>query len=43
MKRGQSLDVLMPTLGLAGALTLPENARGLVAFAHGTVDGRTQN
>ncbi|ULK98746.1 hypothetical protein [Bradyrhizobium sp. I71] len=40
MKRDQSLDVLMPTLGLAGVLTLPENARGLVAFAHGSGSSR---
>jgi hypothetical protein len=40
MKRDQSLDVLMPPLWLAGKLTLPENARGQVAFAHGSGSSR---
>ncbi len=40
MKRDQSFDVLIPPLGLAGTLTLPENARGLVAFAHGSGSSR---
>ncbi|MEY9886061.1 dienelactone hydrolase family protein [Bradyrhizobium sp. USDA 329] len=40
MKRDQSLDVLIPPLGLAGRLTLPEKARGLVAFAHGSGSSR---
>nr|WP_049820180.1 dienelactone hydrolase family protein [Bradyrhizobium japonicum] len=40
MKRDQSLDVLIPPLGLAGTLTLPENPRGLVVFAHGSGSSR---
>ncbi|WP_050631651.1 dienelactone hydrolase family protein [Bradyrhizobium viridifuturi] len=33
-------DVLIPPLGLAGTLTLPVNARGLIAFAHGSGSSR---
>ncbi|MBR0958995.1 alpha/beta fold hydrolase [Bradyrhizobium japonicum] len=33
-------DVLIPPLGLSGTLTLPINARGLVAFAHGSGSSR---
>ncbi|MGC0394731.1 MULTISPECIES: hypothetical protein [Bradyrhizobium] len=40
MKSDQSLDVLMPPLWLAGTLTLPENARGQVPFAHGSGSSR---
>lgn len=40
MKRDRSLEVIIPPLGLAGMLTLPDNARGLVAFAHGSGSSR---
>ncbi|MDD1526483.1 hydrolase [Bradyrhizobium sp. WBOS7] len=40
MKRDQSLEVIIPPLGLAGMLTLPDNPRGLVAFAHGSGSSR---
>ena len=40
MKMDQSLDVLIPPFGLTGTLTLPENARGLVVFAHGSGSSR---
>ncbi len=33
-------DVLLPPLGLAGTLRIPKEARGLVAFAHGSGSSR---
>jgi len=40
MKREQSFDAFISPPGLAGTLTLPENPRGLVAFAHGSGSSR---
>ncbi|WP_315778082.1 MULTISPECIES: dienelactone hydrolase family protein [unclassified Bradyrhizobium] len=40
MKIDQAFDVRIPPFGLAGTLTLPENARGLVVFAHGSGSSR---
>lgn len=40
MKCDQSIEVLIPPLGLAGTLTLPENPLGLVAFVHGSGSSR---
>lgn len=36
----RSFDVVIPPLGLPGTLTRPVNARGLVAFAHGSGSSR---
>src|SRR5581483_12169778 len=35
-----SLDVIIPPLGLAGTLTRPSNALGLIVFAHGSGSSR---
>ena len=40
MRNDRSHDVLILPLGLPGALTIPGNARGLVAFAHGSGSSR---
>lgn len=40
MRNDRPYDVLIPPLGLSGTLTLPANARGLVAFAHGSGSSR---
>ena len=40
MRNDRSYDVLILPLGLPGALTIPGNARGLVAFAHGSGSSR---
>lgn len=40
MKPDQSVDVRIPPLGLPGTMTQPENARGLVVFAHGSGSSR---
>ncbi len=40
MKLDRSSEVVIPPLGLTGTLTLPENARGLVTFAHGSGSSR---
>ncbi|RXH23968.1 DeoR faimly transcriptional regulator [Bradyrhizobium nanningense] len=36
----QSHDVCVPPLGLPGGLSVPGNARGLIAFAHGSGSSR---
>lgn len=40
MRKDRSQDVVIPPLGLPGTLSLPGDARGLVAFAHGSGSGR---
>lgn len=40
MPSERAYDVLIPPLGLSGTLTFPVNARGLVAFAHGSGSSR---
>jgi dienelactone hydrolase len=39
-KPSASRDIRVPPLGLAGALSVPEGAHGLVAFAHGSGSSR---
>jgi pimeloyl-ACP methyl ester carboxylesterase len=40
MSIDRQYDVLIPPLGLPGALTIPVNARGLVTFVHGSGSSR---